>query len=183
MSKIKWVVGMDCALRNTGVSIFNNLGEKVECFNIKTKKGQTDHDSIDCIVEEFFDRCGKYLDKPEGQSVTRIYFELVFFGKVGKATARAEAIGVLKWNLRQDGHQLFGVEPKALNSFLANRLNFKYPKGSKQIKEATMQMLHRHCGFYTRDDNMADAYVAGLYGCAHTFEKQRLSPTALSRMI
>lgn len=175
---------MDSALRNTGVSVFDNVGKNVTTFNIKTQNGQTDHDSIDKIVEEFFERCDPWLQKPGGVSVTRLYFELIYFGKVGKATARAEAIGVLKWNLRQDGHLIYGVEPNALNSFLSSRYNFKYPsRKTKEIKETTMQMLHRHCGFYTRNDNEADAYTCGLYGCAHALEKQRLSPTALTRVI
>lgn len=186
MSKVKWIIGTDSALRNTGVSVFDNTGRMVETFNIKTGEvgAKTDHDSVDKIVREYFERLERYFEKPDGVSVTRIYFELVYFGKVGKATARAEAIGCLKWNLRQDGHTIYGVEPNALNSFLADRFNFKYPsRKTKEIKATTMQMLHRHCNFYTTDDNEADAYACGLYGCAHTLEKQRLSPTALSRMI
>lgn len=139
---------------------------------------------MDQVVEQFYECLAPYLEKIDGQSVTRVYFELVLFGKVGKATGRAELAGVLKWNLRQDGHMVYGVEPTSLNSFFANRYGFKYPgRSTKVVKETTMAMLHRHCGFYTRDDNMADADVASLYGYAHTIEKQRLSPSALSKAI
>lgn len=188
MSKIKWIIGVDASLRNLGLSVFDNTATKVLHANLTTRNGMTDHDSVDKLVEEFFDLLRPYLEKVDGVSVTRIYFELIYaaggIGKQGKGTARAEVAGVIKWNLREDGHQLFGVEPNALNSFFGARYGFKYPgRATKVIKQTTMDMLHRHCNFYTRNDNEADAYVAGLYGCAHTFEKQRLSPTALSRMI
>jgi hypothetical protein len=162
--------------------VLDNLGNPVHRSVIKTPRGLPDHDSVDLICEEFFERCAPFLEKPEGQSVTRVYVELVIFGKTGKATGRAEATGVLKWNLRQDGHMIYGVEPKALNSFFANRFGFKYPRNTKEIKEATKEMVHRHFGLYTNDDNQADAEVAARFGYAHTFEKQRLSPTALSRV-
>lgn len=175
---------MDCSLRNCGVSVIDNTGKRVETFNLKTRNGQTDHDSVDSLVEQFFDRCAPWLEKHDGQSVTRLYFELIYFGKVGKATARAEVVGVLKWNLRQDGHMLFGVEPNALNSFLAARYGFKYAtRKTADIKATTMDILHRRCNFYTKNDNEADAHVCAMYGYAHVFEKQRLSPTALARLI
>lgn len=184
MSRIKWIIGVDASLRNVGLSVFDNVGNKVFTTNLSTKNGQSDHDSIDKLVKEFFEVLSPYLEKHDDQSVTRIYFELIYFGKVGKATARAELIGVLKWNLREDGHRIYGVEPNALNSFFASRYGFKYSsRKTKEIKQITMNMLHRHCNFYTNNDNIADAYVCGLYGCAHTFEKQRLSPTPLSRVI
>jgi hypothetical protein len=156
----------------------------LETFNIKTKNGQNDYDAIDYIVEQFFERTQKYLDKVDDRSVVRIYVEDSVSTLHGKGSARAEVIGIIKWNLRQDGHKVWGVTSAAVNSFIQSKFNVKFAsRKSKDVKEGTMRALHRHCGYWTTDDNCADAYAIALYGYAHAIEKQRLSPRGHSRMI
>jgi hypothetical protein len=160
------------------------VGNHIKTFNIKTKNGQSDHHAIDSIVERFFQTCEPYLEKVDGKSICVIYVEDSVSTLTGKGGTRAEVIGIIKWNLREDGHKVWGVTSAAINSFIQSKFNVKFAsRKSKDVKEGTMRALHRHCKFWTTDDNEADAYAIALYGYAHAVEKQRLSPRAHSRMI
>lgn len=152
---------------------------------IKTANGLSDHASVDQIAGGFFDFVNPYIE--DHRAV--VYIEHILFAQKGKGTARAEANGVLKWNLRQEGIPVFGVVPNAVNSFIGHLCNIKYPSGrkdglttaqrSKRIKQLTMSALHEHFNFYTRDDNVADSYAIALFGYSHCIEKRRISAIPL----
>lgn len=192
MSGVKYIIGIDAALRNVALSVGDNLDNVIETVNLTTKPGTNDHDSIDKLVDEVFGgnaRFGgidKYLQEPNNVAV---YFEDILFGTTGKGTARAEVNGVLKWNLRQQGvWRLYGVTNSALNSFLWGKHNVKPNKAgsratSKEIKRCTMDVLDQKYNYYTKNDNLADAYTARLFGYAHAIEKKRLSVRALARSV
>lgn len=192
----KYLVGIDGSLRDTGVVVLNNMGELVEEFSIKTKAGMLDHNSVDHIVETFFDRINKYLEvdgMPVHKSVSFFIEDIQFVRKKGndKPYPRAEAWGTLKWLLRQEGVNIYGVDPGAANSFLDARFDQpktnvvngrKVKRNSKDQKAHTMDVLHRFRNFWTKNHNIADAYVMALFGYAVMIEKQRLSYKSLCQI-
>jgi len=178
LHKPKYIIGVDAALRNVGLGVRDNLGELVYSGNITTRQGMSDHDSVDLICEKFFKVLDKYLYS------SRVYIEAINFGRQGKSTARSEAAGVLKWNLRQADIPIFGVEPKAWQSWFAKRYGFRYTNWkSATLKSETKLMVHRHLNLYTENDNIADAVAITDFGYVHTFENTRLSVAALCRLI
>ncbi len=203
--KPKYIIGVDASLRNVAISVFDNLGQLQASTCIKTITGWSDHQSIDYIIEHFFEFVNPYLvHNAEGKSLTTFYIEHILFGQNGKSTARAEAIGIIKWNLRQERHSMFGVVPTAANSFIAGKFSITFPntgrrkrnsegkvigdgmtkaQRTKRIKKLTMDALHVNCNFYTTDDNIADSYVMGLFGLAHCIEKRQLSVTPLYKIL
>ena len=177
MSNPKYIIGVDAALRNVGLNVRDNMDSIVFSDNITTPQGSPDHDSVDEICKEFFTKLDPYLGS------CRIYFELINFGRMGKSAARAEAVGVLKWNCRQADLPIYGIEPKAWQSWFAKRYGFRYTNWkSDTLKRETILMVHRHLNLYTQNDNVADAAAIAKFGHAHTFERARLSVSALHRV-
>lgn len=192
---VKYIIGVDAALRNTGVTVLDNAGQHVLSFNIATKNGIPDYAAVDYIVREFFERLEKYTNEVtmKHRSVA-FYIENIKFTRHGDKThARAEAIGVIKWNLRACNFPIYGVDPGAANSFLNDRFGYaqtvenasgrKSKRSSKDVKAHTMAILHKHCGFYTDNDNIADSYVMALFGYAKRVEKRRITCAPLSQII
>lgn len=186
----KYIIGIDQALRNTAVTVFDNTGRMLEFFNITTKAGTPTHICVDYIIDQFFERLAKYMT-PEllRTHSTAFFIEDIKYTRAGDKThARAEVAGVLKWLIRQDGWNVYGIDPGAANSFLDARFGIPTPKrkrksdGPNGQKAHTMDVLHRYCNFYTRNDNIADSYVMGLFGYAYLIEKQRLSITPLCKV-
>lgn len=176
--KPKYIIGVDAALRNVGLSVRDNMDTIVFSGNITTAAGMNDHDSVDQICEQFFSKLDKYLGS------CRIYFELINFGRMGKSAARSEAVGVLKWNCRQAGYPIYGIEPSAWQSWFASRYGFRYTnRKTDTLKRETILMVHRHLNLYTENDNIADATAIAKLGHAHTFENARLSVSALCRLV
>lgn len=188
---IKYIVSLDIALRNVGVAVHDNVGTRLEAYNIATTNGMNDHDSIDYIVAVLFDYLNdKYLttELAEARAVV-VYIENILFAKQGKGTARAEVTGVIKWNLRQQGIRLYGVEPSTWQSFLYGKHGVKpsRPGGGRvrteDIKACVMMIVDRYYNFYTKNDNIADAIGIGQFGLAHSIERKRFSVRALSRLV
>lgn len=184
---VKYIIGIDQALRNTGVSVFDNTGKLHKSFNIQTSKGTPTHVAVDHIVEQFFEQLEEFIT-PELSARRGIafFYEYIQYQRVGDKThGRAEVAGALKWLIRQEGLNVWGVDPGAANSFLDARFHLPNPKrkrNSETQKAHTMDVLHRHCNFYTRDDNIADSYVMALFGYAYLIEKQRLAVTPLCKI-
>jgi hypothetical protein len=188
---IKYIVGLDVALRNVGVSVHDNVGTRLEQFNIPTSNGMNDHDSIDKIVEVLFDFMNPRYFTPELSEARAVvvYIENILFAKHGKGTARAEVTGVIKWNLRQQGIRLYGVEPSTWQSYLFGKHGVKphRPGGGRvrteDIKSCVMHIVDRFYNYYTTNDNIADAIGIGQFGLAHSIERKRFSVRALSRLV
>ena len=188
---IKYIVGLDIALRNVGVSVHDNVGTRLEAYNIATKNGMNDHDSIDYIVQVLFDYLNpKYFtEELTAARAVVVYVENILFAKQGKGTARAEVTGVIKWNLRQQGIRLYGVEPATWQSYLYQKHGVKphRPGGGRirtdDIKACVMHIVDRFYNFYTTNDNIADAIGIGQFGLAHSIERKRFSVRALSQMV
>lgn len=182
---VKFLIGVDQALRNTGVSVHDHMQNEIETFNIQTATGTPDDRAIDYIVEQFFKRLAPYFVRHKGQQIARVYMEDITYTRHGDKThARSECAGALKWNMRQDNIPHYGMSPGALNSFLFDRHGVKpASRKSKDIKAATMAVLHSRYNFYTEDDNKADAYVAALFGHAHAIDKQKLACRPLFRVL
>ena len=190
--KNKWIIGVDSALRNTAYTVMDNMGNRVETYNIRTKTGTADWRSIDFIVKEFFERLERYLTPPAGygRPPVSVFIEDIKYTRVGDKThARAELIGTIKWLLRQERINIYGVDPGAANSFLDGRFGLektmttvqgKKVKRNRDAQKAhTKAVVHRYCNFYTRDDNEADSYVMALLGYAKLIEKQHISTTPM----
>ena len=184
-NRVKYVIGIDAALRNVGYVVLDNVINVVASGNITTQAGWSEHGSIDHIVDTLFEVLERFLT-PEliGSGSVAVFFEDINFSRAGDKThARAKAVGVVQWVMRQMGMRLiYGVNNAAANSFLDGRFGLKPARrNSKAQKQHTMATLHRFMNFYTKNDNIADAFVVGLYGLAFLVEKQRLTVTALVR--
>lgn len=173
--------------------MLDNLAQLVANRLITTTQGWPDHASVDKIVEDFFEFTNPYLSDSKGKPTAAVYIEHILFSKKGKSTARAEAAGVIKWNLRQEGVPVYLVVPKAVNSFIGARFGVDYPSGRgdglnadqrrKRIKQLTRQTLHTECNFYANSEDEADAYAIALFGYGHCVEKQSLSAQPAFRLI
>lgn len=178
---VKYIIGIDPSLRDLGVVVLDNTGTLVESFNVTTKAGWTDHRSIDFIVEELFEKLEKYMTWPLLKSGGVVFFFEDFYyatgGRAGngKMGGRLQLFGVLGWHLRTSGIKAYAAQPSSLVSFLCGTV----PRKSADKKKAVMDWLHHNRNFYTKNDNIADAYNAAEYGYAFIIEGQRLTVRAL----
>ena len=179
--RVKYIIGCDMSLRQSGISVHDNTNRRIRFFTIDTREGLSDHTSVDQITEKFFEELEPFLtfdlcrDK-----ATVFFFEDLYAqsgGRAGKGrmAARIESMGVIKHRLREASLRLYGVTPSAAVSHLVG----KVPRNRADKKQAVMDWLHVNRNFYTKNDNIADAESLAEFGYSFLIEGKRLSARAL----
>jgi Holliday junction resolvasome RuvABC endonuclease subunit len=181
---VKYIVGVDAALRNVGIGVLDNTGKLVFKTNLTTPSGQQDHNSVDSLHDQFFEALEPFLT-PEllKHKATVVYIEDSIFQGRGKGIARAEAIGVIKWMLRQYGVNIYGVPNQTLWSYICKlHPPVKKKMGSTEKKAWTIHWVHLAYNYWTDNDNIADGIALARFGYAHSIERAKVTVRALCRV-
>lgn len=152
------------------------MGKVVASRSLKTAGSLSDHATVDSMCEQFYDFIGPYQTDEvlSNQAISFWIEDITTAGKMGKSAGRAEVIGVIKWNLRQQGFPVWGINPSDLWSWFKSQCRITVGRvASAQKKEITVNMLHKHFGIWEPNHNIADAHVAALFGEFITFKHGR----------
>lgn len=172
-----YIIGNDMSLTDSGITVLDGEGKRVDTFSIKTKASPIDHHRIDHIVQVYFENINKYLEKGK---IAFVFEDILFSGKKSaKAGARFQLLGVIQWNLRQ----MLGVKTIAIgpNVWVSNVLYpAKVPMVSKDRKEAINAACRNKYGFYTENRNISDSYGIARTGYQYFVLKKRITVRAIS---
>lgn len=158
-----FIIGHDMSLTDSGVAILRADGTIADHRSFKTKASPVDHHRIDDIAERYFEFVNPYIMQG---TVAAIFEDVQFSGKrSGKAGARFELLGVLRWNLRQQGIKIIGATPGAWVSHVI--FPYKVPQTSKDRKRAVNNACKNKYNFYTENCNVSDA--VGIARCGHAY--------------
>lgn len=177
--KPDFIIGHDMSLTDSGVTILRADGTIEKTVSIKTDGRKTPHDHarIDYIAEQYFDLINPYVYKSE---VAAIFEDIMFSGKQsGKAGARFELLGLLRWNLRQQHIRIVGITPSAWVSKVI--YPYKVPRASDARKQAVNRACEDKYKFFTKNLNISDSLGIAMCGYFHFIQGQKLSIRSLSQ--
>jgi len=174
----KHFICIDPSLRSTGFAIMDNMEEVLQTEQIRTKSGLSDHKTCDQIVETIFDLVNDnpILGKPKH---TLVVIEDYAMGRFqGKSFGRAEVIGTLLWNFRQDEYPIIAVAPTSLKSYVAQDFG-----GGKAKKPDMQAAVHSLTGNWYANDDINDAVALGIFANAVFTHGKKLTYRARTIMV
>ncbi len=177
----KTFVCIDFSLRSTGLAIMDHMENVAATHRITTKSGLSDHKTTDEIVGQVFDIVN---ENPHIGSIedTLVVIEDYAMGRFqGKSFARAECVGALLWNFRQDSYPIIAVSPTTLKSYVAE--GYTAGKAGKATKAEMQAAVHGITGNWYANDDINDAVALGLFANAVFTQGKKLTYRARTQMV
>jgi Holliday junction resolvasome RuvABC endonuclease subunit len=163
---VQFICGVDASLTDTGLSVFDKMGK---CHHIGSVKATRDNDPewkrIDDIIVHFFETLEPFF-KLAPSGIVLIFEGYALSSRLGKSMTRAEITGILKHYCRAQDCEVIAVPPTVLKKETTGN-------GSAS-KDAMKARVYNRWGYWTENDNLADAYALGRLGLRHFVDGEEI---------